>query len=418
MILLARGIWSSKGDIIMNGALQISGDIIASVGSSDKMTPLDGEPVVNLGDSIIFPSFINAHCHLDYTGLAGKLVKKGSFTDWINQIVEAKRTLSAEEYESGWLLGAKMLMSSGCGTVVNIESVPGLFSRMAKQTPLQVCPFTELICFDDEGEDQIVDLAKSELENNTPLSLVAGLSPHSPYTTTPRSLSLLSSYADKVGCPITMHVGESKDEWQMFTKASGELYEKMKNMGRVMDDCNFRSPIQHVNNSQGISHQTIIVHANYLTEDDIVFLAKSDLSIVHCPYSHSWFNHSKFQYARLSHEGVNICLGTDSLASSSKSVFAASELNMFNEMREFRSNNPEVDIDDILEMATINGSRALGLDRRLGRLQEGMLANFSVIPFPSHLSDVKEAIISHKDSVGALFIAGKQVFSGKDFIAD
>ena len=43
----------------------------------------------------------------------------------------------------------------------------------------------------------------------------------------------------------------------------------MKNMGRVMDDCNFRSPIQHVNNSQGISHQTIIVHANYLTEDDI-----------------------------------------------------------------------------------------------------------------------------------------------------
>ena len=123
MILLARGIWSSKGDIIMNGALQISGDIIASVGSSDKMTPLDGEPVVNLGDSIIFPSFINAHCHLDYTGLAGKFVKKGSFTDWINQIVEAKRTLSAEEYESGWLLGAKMLMSSGCGTVVNLSLI-------------------------------------------------------------------------------------------------------------------------------------------------------------------------------------------------------------------------------------------------------------------------------------------------------
>ena len=110
---------------------------------------------------------------------------------------------------------------------------------------------------------------------------------------------------------------------------------------------------------------------------------------------------------------MNICLGTDSLASSGSTEMEFGELNIFSEMREFKLKNPEIDIGDILEMATCNGAKAIGLDHRFGQLREEMLANFSVIPFPKRLSNVEEAIIAHKGSVSGLFIDGKQVYSGK-----
>lgn len=397
----------------MNGALRICNDEVVAVGSNDDISPLMDEPVIDLGDSIILPAFVNSHCHLDYTGLAGRLNPGISFTDWINQIIEVKRSLTMDEQESSWLYGSKMLIKSGCGMVFNIESVPGLFSRMVMHTPLQVCPFTELIGFKDGDDERLVDLAKSELFKNSSLSMVAGLAPHSPYTTSAKALNVLSAYADQEGIPIAVHVSESEDEWEMFTAASGMLYDKMSGLGRRMDDCCARSPIQYFNNSGGAALRTLVVHANYLINEDFDFLAKPGLSVVHCPQSHSWFGYPEFEYNRFAEKGVNICLGTDSLASSGRAESEVVELNMFSEMRKFQSRNPEVDIDDILEMATCNGAKAIGLENRLGQLREGMLANFSVIPFSRHLSDVREAIISHEGCVSGLFIAGKHVFSGK-----
>ena len=78
MILLARAIWSRKGRVIVDGAIRVRGEDIVAVGSQNDICPLMGEPVVDLGDSIIFPAFINAHCHLDYTSLAGRLNSGGS----------------------------------------------------------------------------------------------------------------------------------------------------------------------------------------------------------------------------------------------------------------------------------------------------------------------------------------------------
>ena len=73
MILQSRAIWASKGNLIADGAIRIRGERIAEVGVRDDIAPEAGEPVADLGDSIIFPAFVNAHCHLDYSGLAGGL---------------------------------------------------------------------------------------------------------------------------------------------------------------------------------------------------------------------------------------------------------------------------------------------------------------------------------------------------------
>ena len=152
MIPQSRAIWASKGNLIVGGAIRVRGERIAGIGSRRDISPEPGEPVVDLGDSIIFPAFINAHCHLDYSGLAGELSPGTSFADWLAQIVSIKQSLTHDEHEAAWLGGADMLLSTGCGTVANIESVPGMYASMAPQTPLQVCPFIELIAYHSEDE--------------------------------------------------------------------------------------------------------------------------------------------------------------------------------------------------------------------------------------------------------------------------
>ena len=134
MILQSRAIWAGKGNLIADGAVRIRGERIEEVGARGDMAPEAGEPVVDLGDSIIFPAFVNAHCHLDYSGLAGELSPGTSFADWLAQIVSIKQSLTHDDYEAAWLAGADMLLSTGCGTVANIESVPGMYARMVSRS--------------------------------------------------------------------------------------------------------------------------------------------------------------------------------------------------------------------------------------------------------------------------------------------
>ena len=417
MILQSRAIWAGKGNLIADGAVRVRGKRIAEVGARREMAPEAGEPVVDLGDSIIFPAFINAHCHLDYSGLAGELSPGTSFADWLAQIVSIKQSLTHDDHETAWLVGADMLLSTGCGTVANIESVPGMYASMAPQTPLQVCPFIELIAYHSEDETDAIELAQSELVANKPLALRVGVSPHAPYTMTPEGLNALAMFADEHLLPMSIHLAESNDEWDMFAHGAGPLYETMSSLGRVMDDCGKGTPVQHLAKAAGFSKNTLVVHANRLIDADVEILQRVGANVVHCPRSHAWFRHANFDYNRLAKAGVNICLGTDSLASTGGET-AVTGLSIFSEMQEFSRNYPQLSCEDLLQMATVNGAVALGLGNEVGVLKEGFIANMAVIPYSDIVSNVPEAIVQHDCPVGMLMIEGKRVFSRKDSIVD
>ena len=417
MILQSRAIWASKGNLIADGAIRIRGERIAEVGVRDDIAPEAGEPVADLGDSIIFPAFVNAHCHLDYSGLAGGLSPGTSFADWLAQIVSIKQSLTHDDHEAAWLAGADMLLSTGCGTVANIESVPGMYARMAPQTPLLVCPFIELIAYHSEDEIAAIDLAQNELMANEPLALKVGVSPHSPYTVTPEGLKSLAMFADENLLPMSIHLAESDDEWDMFVDETGPLYDTMSSLGRVMGDCGKGTPVQHLAKAAGFSKKTLVVHANRLINADVEILQRVRADVVHCPRSHTWFGHANFECERLAKAGVNICIGTDSLASSGGEM-QETGLNMFAEMQELSRNHPELPCDDLLVMATKNGATALGLGDEIGVLKEGLIANIAVIPFNDSASSVSEAIVQHSRPVTMLMIQGKRVFSGIDSIVD
>ena len=137
----------------------------------------------------------------------------------------------------------------------------------------------------------------------------------------------------------------------------GAMYDLMARIGRNMDDCNGRSPLKVVRDMLGDAFgRLILIHANELSEADFRWLGRNRrkaLSIVHCPRSHAYFGHSPFPLERLMKEGVNLCLGTDSLASNE-------DLSMFGEMRAMAQKFPQIHPRTWVDMATRRGARALG----------------------------------------------------------
>lgn len=397
MILRARIVLPICGPAIEDGAVLVKGDRIARVG---KWSDFRGtrEKAFDLGEVVLLPGLVNAHCHLDYTNLKIKRAGK-SFTEWVREIIRRKNEWSVDEFRQSWLEGARMLEATGTTTVADIEAVPDLLPAAWRETRLRVFSFLEMTgVASGVAPKQILADAVTELSKLKSSKDYTGLSPHALYSTVPQLLKLTAKRSRKNR--ITMHVAESESEMQMYGRRRGELFEWLSKF-RDMSDCGGMTPVQAVHRAGLLRSNFLAVHANYLTRDDAELLAKSGSSVVHCPSSHAYFDHRRFPYQQLAKAGVNICLGTDSMASMS-----GRELNMFTEMQQFARAYPNVSSVKILRMATENGARALGLLGQVGELRAGCFADIIAVPFRGKTHDSHSAVLYTKRICGS-FIGGK-----------
>ena len=192
----------------------------------------------------------------------------------------------------------------------------------------------------------------------------------------------------------------------MFHEASGPMYNWLKTQ-RDMSDCGKGSPVQHLERCGYLSERLIAAHANYLEEGDPELLAQRGVHVVHCPRSHAYFGHAPFPYESLSKAGVNICLGTDSLATVKKERGRAPELNMFAEMRSFAAANPNVPSETIVRMVTVNPARALVRPADLGQLSPNARADMIALKYTGSLNDAWSALLQPKPQLLATIINGK-----------
>ena len=161
----------------------------------------------------------------------------------------------------------------------------------------------------------------------------------------------------------------------------------------------------------GALHENLLaIHVNYLAPGDAELLARGKVNVVHCPRSHDYFRHQPFPLKELSEVGVNICLGTDSLVSVYRKPKQKVALNMFDEMRALAKGHPSLAPATILEMATVNGARALGMAGQIGELSPGAFADLIAIPFAGKVADANAAALHHAGNVSAAMIDGQCVF--------
>ena len=403
MLLRARTVLPLCSPPIDNGAVAVRGDRIESVGRFSARHDAYHGPVVDLGDVALLPGLINAHCHLDYTDMAGKLSPARNFSDWIKGIVSLKAEWSYGDFAQSWIRGAKMLLRSGTTTVVDIEAVPELLPEVLSTTSLRLLTCLELLSVRSrQSARQLVEAATGKLHALPGAG--AGFSPHAPYSTTPELLRAAAAAAHQGGWLLTTHVAESADEFQMYARARGAMYQWLKPQ-RNMNDCGDCSPVAHLARHNMLSRNFLAVHANYLARDDAALLAESGASVVHCPRSHAFFDHRAFPVDDLERAGVKVCLGTDSLATTAKSRGEPLALDLFAEMRLFAKNHPARTPQRILEMVTLRAAAALAREEMLGALAPGLQADLIAVPVEPG-GDVYESVLHHRGDVAASMIRG------------
>jgi cytosine/adenosine deaminase-related metal-dependent hydrolase len=401
MIIRARVVVTMDGPPIDNGALAISGDQIVDVGKFSEVSKRQSnQEIVDLGEQVLLPGLINAHCHLDYTCLRGKILSQESFADWIRAINAEKAKLSPEDYVRSINQGFAESKRFGTTTIANLTAFPELIGQINE--PMRTWWLAELIDVRDSSRaKEIVDLAVEHLKSKKHW----GLAPHAPFTASADLYRRCAEIAQREEILLTTHLAESREEMSMFRDGKGPLYVFLKGIGRDMSDCGKGNPVEWLLQRASPSRTGtgnrpyLLVHLNELGKNDFDLLADIQHSIVHCSRSHDYFGHSPFQFEKLHERDFNVCLGTDSLASNE-------DLSLFAEMRAFQKEFPNVSSEEILEMVTINAARALRQENLLGKIRSSFAADLIALPCERSASAF-DAIIAHNHSVSWSMIAGR-----------
>jgi len=405
MLYLADVVLPISSPPLLQGAVRVEGSEIIAVGPASELTSQPGETVTDLGACTLLPGLINAHCHLDYTCFKGSLAPKQSFTEWIKNINALRRSFTTEDYIESIAEGFQLLEKAGVTTVANIEAFPELLPHLPVP-PLRTWWFLELIDVRVRNDQEAtLHGAMSFFEQHLDWLGGFGLSPHAPYTASVDLYRLARTCGEKYGMLSTTHIAESVEEHEMFSHARGPLHDFLAGLGRDNSDCGQGSALSHLVEHGVIGDNCIIAHLNYLQDYDYELLARTGASVVHCPKCHTYFGHAPFPLKALRNHGVNICLGTDSLASNNS-------LDIRSEMREVQEFHGLSD-REVLEMDLLNGARALGQAGKLGQISPGSTADLVAFahetkPDAADVDPYHQVVHSRKEPI-LLLVNGRKV---------
>ncbi len=392
---------------IPNGGILIDQNVIHDVGFArdlEKLYKKQIHQITCLNDTVLMPGFVNAHSHLELSSLRG-FKYPGTFTGWIEKLVEAKNKTSAPDYEKGMLEGIQEMLQSGTTCIGDHVSFNTDLVTLLN-SPFRGYLFMEVIGVVKEMAEEILGFAeefeKMFKKHQTLLKVMP--SPHSVHALHPEVFEKLMNSDRNL---YSIHLSESSDEDKYFKLQQGPLYDFIKNKGIVPEEeITLRdSAIHYLDEKNYLSEKIMAVHCNYVNEDEIRRLGEKKVSVIHCPSSHAYFHHQKFDFDTFRAHKVNIALGTDSLAS-------GESLSMLDQIRIGRKSCPAIPPSKWLRMATLHGAHALKLEEEIGSLTPGKKAD--IIGFeisPDALKDPEKAMeeILKAKTADFVMVDGKKI---------
>jgi aminodeoxyfutalosine deaminase len=323
--------------------------------------------------------------------LRGQIPPPSSFPCWIRAINERKALLREEDYLGAIAEGFLEARRFGTTSVVNLEAFPQLIQRVGR-VPIRTWWCAEMI---DVRERVDLDAALNFICGSEDELARGGLAPHAPFTASADLYRECSRAARRNNLLLTTHLAESREEMEMFRDAKGPLFDFLQSIGRPTEDCGSETPFAGFLRRIEPGDHWLLAHLNELAEEDFELLRGRRFHVVHCPRSHRYFAHAPFPLGRLREAGMNVCLGTDSLASNS-------DFSLFAEMRALISLSPR----ERLEMVTTNPARALGQADRLGRIRQGCYADLITVPLDHSGLDPLEQIVAFDQPVPWIMVNG------------
>jgi cytosine/adenosine deaminase-related metal-dependent hydrolase len=261
----------------------------------------------------------------------------------------------------------------GTGTAAVGDSTPRWrTSAVLDESGLGGVVFLEVFGFGGTGHENTLKQLEHELAALVGKHVGIGVSPHAPYTADAETYRECAAFARANGMRLMTHLAETTEELELLERGQGalaEFFNRRAGPSGAAFCAPGLSPIAYAASLDVLGPTTVIAHANYVSDDDIRMLADSGAHVAFCPGSHAFFRHPRHPVERLLSAGVNVALGTDSLASNDS-------LSMLVELRRVRETYPGIEPATALRMATENGARALGVEGRYGTLAPGKTASF------------------------------------------
>ncbi|GJM12083.1 MAG: N-ethylammeline chlorohydrolase [Pseudohongiella sp.] len=359
------------GTVFEDHCIAIKGNkIVALCGRAEAKSLISAREYIDLPRHALIPGLINSHGHSPMSLMRG-IADDVPLTQWLEEAIwplEA-RFVSEEFVLAGANLAIAEMIRSGTTCFADMYFYPDQVAKACLAANLRVQLASPVLDFPtvwaQDADEYIAKATKLHDDHRHSELIHTAFGPHAPYTVSDAPLKKLSTLAEEMDLPIHMHVHETAKEVSDALAKDG------------------RTPIERLKQLGLLSPRLVCVHATELSEQDIASLAEAGAHIAHCPESNLKLASGFCEVAKLSAAGINVALGTDGCASNN-------DLDMISEMRSaallakgVAADASAVPARQALEMATINGAKALGLDALIGSLEVGKYADMTAIDMDS-----------------------------------
>ena len=356
---------------IENGLIEIVDGIITTVRVAEPH-----EAATDLGDVAIQPGLVNAHTHLEFSLVEQPFQPALPFADWIQSLVAYRRQFMPTSTEPCVALNIGAIESLMSGTTLLGEIATNVWDELFMPTHgPRIVAFRELIGLRPPNIEQQIEIAVEWLARKSELVPVTyGLSPHAPYSISPELLQRSVELSKRFDAPVAMHLAETREELEFLGHGRGPFVEMLKSFDAWPEEglSTGRRPL-NILRALADAPRALVVHGNYLAEDEIEFIAaRPQMSVVFCPRTHEFFGHEPHPWRQLLAKGANVALGTDGRGSNP-------DLSLWKELVFLRERFSDVAPSKLLELGTRAGAQALGCEHDCGTITPGKRADLVAV---------------------------------------
>ena len=423
-IYSARWVLPVTSGPIRDGAVAVEGTRVACVGTRAEVSERFPSAVVEeLGEAAVLPGFVNCHTHLELTAMRGFLEpEEGNFFAWLRKVtVSRNERMSAEDLYVSAAWGAAEAARAGVTCVGDASDSGATTMKALRDAGLRGVVYQEAFGPDAREAAQQFDKAREKIErlrSGETALVTLGLSPHSPYTVAPPLLKKLARYALDEKLPLMMHAAESEAEQALMVEGGGIFAAAYALRGFTFDSPR-TTTVRHLADAGVLATRPLLAHCVRADEGDVRLMKEFGTGVAHCPKSNAKLGHGRAPLASMLNAGVNVGLGSDSVASNNVCDLleeARFALLASRAALETVEEGRMLDANDALRLSTHGGASAMNMQSMTGALEEGLEADLVAVRLdaahqtPSYDPASTLVFSSSGRDVLLTVVAGREVF--------
>ncbi|MCY1721257.1 amidohydrolase family protein [Prolixibacteraceae bacterium Z1-6] len=374
--IAATYIFPVSGAPIKNGIL-VCNDDGTIVEVIDRGENFREEAGVEFYSGILVPGFVNVHCHLEFSHLKDKIPEKTGLSGFIGKINQL-RDDDENTREKSIQIADKTMWAAGTAAVGDISNSVRTVGTKLK-SKIHYHTFVESFGFHPSRAEKSFSYSANVLTEFQKNKLSASIVPHSPYSVSEPLFTKIMQKAETEQSIITIHNQESRAENVFFKKGGGPIAGHLQN-NLGIDISHWqpsgKSSLQSILKYIPTANKLLLVHNTFTQEEDLEVLkqnrAKENTCFVLCPNANLYIEDQLPPVQLFRNHKLNICLGTDSLASNH-------QLSVLHEMITLQLHFPELELSELISWATINGAKALGVENRYGSFESGQIPGVNLL---------------------------------------